>query len=118
MFCGGHNSEFREQNFAHKSEHDKRVLQRNSGKDFATFFEGAREGIGRILSRTKVTLERVEFEAKESVAQSAKRRCWGCKKKRKSVCDNRPEWFSEERMPITQGKILEGLMNHTDDRKT
>ena len=41
MFCGGHNSEFSEQNFAYKSEHDKCVLQQNSGKDFATFFEGA-----------------------------------------------------------------------------
>ena len=48
MFFGGHNSEFNEQNFAHKSEHDKRVLQRNSSKDFAAFFEGAGEGFGRI----------------------------------------------------------------------
>ena len=48
MFCRGHNREFCEQNFAHKSEYDKRVLQRDSRKDFATFFEGAGEGIGRI----------------------------------------------------------------------
>ena len=48
MFCGRHNRKFREQNFAYKSEHDKRVLQRNSRKDFAIFFERAGEGIGRI----------------------------------------------------------------------
>ena len=48
MFCGGYNSEFNEQNFAHKSGHDKRVLQRNSMEDFAAFFEGVGEGIGRI----------------------------------------------------------------------
>ena len=48
MFCGGHNGEFSEQNFADKSEHDKRVLQRNSRKDFAAFFEGTGEGIRRI----------------------------------------------------------------------
>lgn len=35
MFFGGHNGEFCEQNFAHKSEHDKRLLQRNSREDFA-----------------------------------------------------------------------------------
>ena len=48
MFFGGYNSEFCEQNFAHKSEYDKRVLQRNSRKDFAAFFERTRERIGRI----------------------------------------------------------------------
>ena len=46
MFFGGHNSEFCEQNFADKSEYDKRVLQRNSREDFAVFFEGAKERIG------------------------------------------------------------------------
>ena len=48
MFLGRHNSEFCEQNFADKSEHNKRVLQRNSREDFTVFFERAREGIGRI----------------------------------------------------------------------
>ena len=48
MFFGGHNSEFCEQNFADKSEHDKRVLQRNSREDFAAFFERTGERIGRI----------------------------------------------------------------------
>ena len=43
MFCGGHNRAFCEQNFAHKWEHDKRVLQRDSRKDFAAFFERARD---------------------------------------------------------------------------
>ena len=31
-----------------KSEHDKRVLQRNSRKDFAVFFERTGKRIGRI----------------------------------------------------------------------
>ena len=35
IFFGGHNSEFSEQSFAYKSEHNKRILQRDSGRDFA-----------------------------------------------------------------------------------
>lgn len=42
MLFGGHNSEFCEQNFSDKSEHNKCVLQRNSEKIFAAFIERER----------------------------------------------------------------------------
>ncbi len=47
-FLGRDNSEFCEQNLVDKSGRGKCMLQRDSRGDFATFFEGAGEGIGRI----------------------------------------------------------------------
>ena len=48
MFFGGHNRKFGERNFAHKSEHDKCVLQRNSGKILQHSLKEQEKGIGRI----------------------------------------------------------------------
>ena len=60
------------------------------GENFATFFEGAREGNWANLSWTKVTLEHGGFAVKAGVVQPGKRRCLGC---RESVCDGSSELF-------------------------
>ena len=117
MFCGGHNSEFSEQNFADKSEHDKRVLQRNSREDFATFFERARERIGRIWVGRKLLW---------SAPGSREKRAWSgwqnagfglLKRNGKVFVTIVPNCSKEELMPIIQGEILEGSTIHTDGWK-
>ena len=95
MFFWGHNSEFREQNFADKSEHNKRVLQRNSGKDFATFFKGVRERIGRVWVGRKL-LWSTPCAREKGAWRSRKNACiWASKKWRKSVYDDCPKLFEK-----------------------
>lgn len=76
MFFGRYGSEFSEQNFAYKSEHDKCVLQRNSRKDFAVFFRSKRKNWAN-LSWTKVILEHAGSAANEDKVLLAKRRFLG-----------------------------------------
>ena len=114
MFFGGHNSEFCEQNFANKSEHNKRVLQRNSREDFTAFFERAVEGVGEFeLDESYFGARRVR--GKRGRGAAGKTPVFGLlKRKGKEFVTIVPNCSREELMPIIQGKILEGSTIHTD----
>ena len=117
MFFRGHNGEFCEQNFAHKSEHDKRVLQRNSREDFATFFERTRERIGRIWTGRKLFWS-TPGSWKTRTRSNGQNAGFGLlKRKGKVFVTIVPNCSKEELMPIIQGKILEGSTIHTDGWK-
>ena len=117
MFFWGHNSEFREQNFADKSEQDKRVLQRNTWKDFATFFKGAGERIRQVwvgrelLWSTPCAREKGRWAAGKTPVFGL------LKRDGKVFVTIVPNCSKEELMPIIQGKILTGSTIHTDGWK-
>ncbi len=80
------------------------------GENFATFFEGAREGNWANLSWTKVTLEYGGFAAagETPVFRLLKRNG-------KVFVTVVPNCSKEELMPIIHGKILAESTIHTDD---
>ena len=96
-----------------KSEYDKRVLQRNSREDFATFFERARTRIGRIWIRWKLLWGASGSWQTRAWGSRQNTGFWATKKKGTIV----PNCSKEELMPIIQGKILKGSTIHTDGWK-
>ena len=117
MFCGGHNSEFSEQNFAHKSEHDKRVIQRNSRKDFAAFFERAGEGIGRIWVGRKLLWSAPCTRKKRAWGSRENAGVWAAKKAWESVCDGCSEWLERRADAYYSRENLDRMTVHTDGWK-
>ena len=109
MFYGGHNRRLpRVKLCTYKSEHDKCVLQRNSWKDFAVFFERTGKRIGRIWVGRKLFWSAPGTREKRAW-RSRKTPVFGLLKRNgKVVVTVVPNYSKEEPMPFIQEKIPAG----------